>query len=96
MLLLTADTDPNTPTGNAQRLLDGIPAGAALVRQDGGPHVLYGRGEPCVDDLVTEMVTSGELPGRGPRCPPGSIADYYLHIPPALPEEYTDPSIPWA
>jgi len=91
VLLLTADTDPNTPTSNALRLLDGIPGTAALVRQTGGPHVLYGRGEPCVDDLVNEVVRSGSLPAaRITECP-GSVSDPYMPVPPADPDDYEDP-----
>lgn len=92
VLLLTADTDPNTPTANAERLLGAITGDVALVRQTGGPHVIYGRGEPCIDDLVTDVVTSGRLPGaRVTVCPGDELSDWYAPIAPGRADGYDDP-----
>ena len=91
VLLLTADTDPNTPTANAERLLGAIGGNVALVRQTGGPHVIYGRGEPCVDDLVADVITSGALPGeRVTVCPGGELSDWYQPVAPPRPDGYDD------
>jgi pimeloyl-ACP methyl ester carboxylesterase len=77
VLVLTADTDPNTPTQNAHRVFDRTKDDAALVVQLGGPHVVYGRGVPCVDDAVTTLVTTGRLPSQAVTVCPGQIAATY-------------------
>jgi pimeloyl-ACP methyl ester carboxylesterase len=75
VLVLTADTDPNTPTQQAERVFARLP-GSAIVVQQGGPHVVYGRGVGCVDQVVEELVTTGRLtPGRT-TCP-GPVAEAY-------------------
>ncbi|MGZ4668340.1 MAG: alpha/beta fold hydrolase [Blastococcus sp.] len=88
VLLLTADTDPNTPTQNAHRLLTRLGAAAALVVQTGGPHVLFGRGDSCVDDLVTRVITSGRLPDARTTTCPGDVTTGYQPNPPARPDLY--------
>lgn len=90
VLLLTADTDPNTPTANADRLLGGITGDAALVRQTGGPHVIYGRGDACVDDLVDGVITSGRLPAERVTVCPGEVAEPYQPVAPAADAGYDD------
>jgi pimeloyl-ACP methyl ester carboxylesterase len=91
VLLLTADTDPNTPTANADRLLGAIGGDVALVRQTGGPHVIYGRGEACVDDLVTRVITSGRLPSDRVTVCPGEVSEPYEPVAPARDSGYDDP-----
>ncbi|MCU1606595.1 MAG: hypothetical protein JWP46_3060 [Modestobacter sp.] len=76
-LLLTADTDPNTPTQNAHRVFDRSTDNAALVVLQGGPHVVYGRGVPCVDDAVDTLVTIGRLPSQAVTVCPGQVAAAY-------------------
>jgi len=68
VLVLGADTDPNTPFVGAEDVFRDLVPGAgpddAAVVQLGGPHVVYGRGDPCVDDPVNTFVTTGAVPGR--------------------------------
>ncbi|MGZ4627268.1 MAG: alpha/beta hydrolase, partial [Kineosporiaceae bacterium] len=91
VLLLTADTDPNTPTADALRLARRMQPGAALVSLQGGPHVIYGRGERCVDDLVSTTIVSGRLPALPVTVCPGPVADPYAPIPPRQAAAYSDP-----
>ncbi|HEV7212815.1 MAG TPA: alpha/beta fold hydrolase [Blastococcus sp.] len=88
VLLLTADTDPNTPTQNASRLLARLGGSAALVSQTGGPHVVFGRGDACVDDLVTRVITTGRLPAVRVTTCPGDVTTGYEPNPPSRPELY--------
>jgi pimeloyl-ACP methyl ester carboxylesterase len=60
-LVLGAVADPATPVSNGQdvfsRLSDGY-----LVTQEGGPHIIFGRGDTCVDSLVTDFLVNDQTP----------------------------------
>jgi pimeloyl-ACP methyl ester carboxylesterase len=90
LLLLTADTDPNTPAANAERVLGRAPTDAALVVLSGGPHVLYGWGYECVDRAVTRLVTAGRLPSRQVTTCTGMFGDDYSPLPPERARDYDD------
>jgi len=77
MLVLTADTDPNTPTQNALRVYSRVLDDASLVTQQGGPHVLFGRGVSCVDDLVADFVAAGTPPPTEVTVCAGDVSDPY-------------------
>ena len=81
-LVLGATADPATPTGNGVsvfgRLADGY-----LVTQQGGPHVIFGRGNACPDDLVTAFLVQDRRPDRRRTTCPGQVADPYVPIAPA-------------
>jgi len=89
-LVLVANTDPITPYTGALRIVSRAP-GARLVVQQGGPHVLYGRGVACVDDLVTGLLIEGAVPPTSPTVCRGDIADPYLPLPPASVRAARDP-----
>jgi hypothetical protein len=91
VLFLTADTDPNTPTADAQRMFARTHGSTALVLLTGGPHVVYGWGYPCVDDLVTQVVTTGRLPASPVTVCSGPVADPYPPAPPAAAGGWTTP-----
>lgn len=68
VMVLGADTDPNTPFVGARRVFgalqrDAGPPDAAIV-QVYGPHVVYGRGDPCIDDPVDTFVETGQVPAE--------------------------------
>ena len=81
-LVLGATADPATPVGNGidvfRRLDDGY-----LVTQDGGPHVIFGRGVACPDDLVTAFLVDDRRPDHRKTTCPGTIVDDYVPIAPA-------------
>jgi hypothetical protein len=89
MLLLGADTDPNTPVRNADQVLARTVDDAALLLLEGGPHVIYGWGDPCVDDAVAAVVTHGRLPAQARTTCPGEIAHPYQPNPPVAAAGYT-------
>lgn len=68
VLVLHADTDPNTPFVGARDVFRDLVPGAgpadAAVVQLYGPHVIYGRGDPCVDGPVDAFVTTGQVPAE--------------------------------
>ena len=90
LLLLGADTDPNTPVRNAEQVLARSADAAALVLLQGGPHGTYGRGDPCVDGAVVAVVTAGRLPQTPRTTCPGEIAHPYRPLPPPSATGYVD------
>ena len=90
LLVLTADTDVNTPVPAARRVHQRTLGQAALVLQQGGPHVVYGRGDPCVDDAVTALITAGTLPGEPVTVCPGEFSYPYAANPPDRSDSYVD------
>ncbi len=80
-LVLGATADPATPVGNGvsvyHRLADGY-----LITQQGGPHVIFGRGNPCPDDIVTAFLVKGQVPSAREMTCPGVVADDYVPLAP--------------
>lgn len=59
--VLASTADPATPIVGALRIFERLDDGYLIV-QEGGPHVIFGRGDPCPDEPVTTFLLSGELP----------------------------------
>ena len=89
-LVLVGDADPITPYSGALRIASRAP-GARLLVQEGGPHVIYGRGVACVDDLVTGLMMEGAVPPSFSTLCHGDLADPYLPLPPANVRAARDP-----
>jgi pimeloyl-ACP methyl ester carboxylesterase len=60
-LILNADTDPITPVTMAYSVFDHVQNGY-LVVMEGGPHVIWGRGLACPDQIVGNLLFDGTLP----------------------------------
>jgi pimeloyl-ACP methyl ester carboxylesterase len=78
-LVLVAEADPATPASGGQALAERL--GAPLITQEGGPHVIFGRGNPCPDDPVNAFLLDGTLPDAGLVCEGLLISDYVPLIP---------------
>ena len=90
MLILASTTDPATPYAGALRLFEQAGDGY-LVRQPGGPHIIFGRGNPCPDEVVTAFLVDGELPAeRETECEP-MVPDPFVPLPPASVSADDDP-----
>ena len=81
VLVVNADADPNTPVAGALGVFRDLTPGQgpedALVLLQGGFHVVWGAGDPCVDGPVDAFVLEGTVPAeRFTNCP-GDIADPY-------------------
>lgn len=85
MVVLGATLDPSTPFPNAQRIVARRPsaAGTWLIYQPGGPHIIYGRGNACPDNLVTRILVQGAFPTNHTTVCPGDVASDYTHVPDA-------------
>ncbi len=86
-MVLGATADPATPFSNGvsvwTRLDDGF-----LMTQGGGPHVIFGRGNPCPDEDTTAFILDGTKPSVS-TCE-GVVADSYLPLMPASIDEFED------
>ncbi len=89
ILVLASTTDPATPYAGAQRIFEHA-ADGYLVTQPGGPHVIFGRGNACPDELVTAFLVDGERPARETECEP-MTPDPYAPLPPASVSGESDP-----
>jgi pimeloyl-ACP methyl ester carboxylesterase len=89
-LVLGATADPATPVGNGidvyRRLADGY-----LITQQGGPHVIFGRGNACPDDLVTDFLVRGQVPDQRETECEGVVADDYVPLAPRRASAFASP-----
>jgi len=82
VVVLASTTDPATPYAGALRLFENASDGY-LITQPGGPHVIFGRGNPCPDDQVTELLLSGTPPPERETTCDEMTPDTYLPLPAA-------------
>jgi pimeloyl-ACP methyl ester carboxylesterase len=80
-LVLGATGDPITPVGQGKnvygRLADGY-----LVTTEGGPHVTFGRGNACPDDLVRDFLVDGAPPAKRETTCGGQLVASYVPLAP--------------
>ena len=88
--VLGATADPATPVGNGinvfQHLADGY-----LITQEGGPHVIFGRGNECPDLIITDFLVNGVVPAEREITCDGFLMDEYLTISPHFAAEFKTP-----
>jgi len=89
-LVLGATADPATPLANGvsvyQHLADGY-----LVTEQGGPHVIFGWGNSCPDDLVTSYLIEGALPDQRETTCEGVVAYEYVPLAPLNAFDFENP-----
>jgi len=85
VLILSATADPITPATHANRVFGRYRAvaDAYLVETQDGPHVTFGRGRPCPDDIVVDLLVHGTRPTDTETTCSGEIAVPYLAFPEA-------------
>ena len=89
VFVLASSTDPATPYAGALRIFGRLD-NAYLIVQPGGPHVIFGRGNACPDDLVTAFLVDGQVPaGRRTFCDWAGV-DSYVSIPARTVAGYAD------
>lgn len=88
-LVLAAEADPATPYSNSinvfNRLSDGY-----LISQEGGPHIIFGRGVSCVDDLVADFLVNGILPPQRETYCDGVVIEAFVPLAPLSLDETSD------
>jgi pimeloyl-ACP methyl ester carboxylesterase len=89
-LVMVGTADPATPIGNAYRIAEHL-ADGYLVIEEGGPHVIFGWGNTCVDDLVTTYLVDGVMPAERETTCEGVVIDPYLPLAPVDASDFADP-----
>jgi len=89
-LVLVGSADPATPPANARRIAGRL-ADGHLVVEDGGPHIIFGWGNSCVDDLVTDFLVSDIVPDDRETSCEGVVVDSYAPLAPANAADFADP-----
>jgi len=62
-LILNSDSDPATPVSNGYAVFDHA-KNAYMVTMQGGPHVIWGRGLGCPDQIVFGLMLDGRKPEK--------------------------------
>jgi pimeloyl-ACP methyl ester carboxylesterase len=88
-IVMNGTADPATPYHQAvdvyHRLDDGY-----LITKTGGPHVIFGWGDPCVDGPVTEFLVNGKAPPQRETTCEGVVAEDYVPLPPEQAADFAD------
>ena len=89
IFVLGATLDPITPIeigrSIASRARDGY-----LIESNGGPHVTFGRGNPCVDGPIVAFLLDGRRPSTRTSHCPDVVASPYIPLGPLDASAYTD------
>jgi pimeloyl-ACP methyl ester carboxylesterase len=89
-LVLGATADPATPLSNGRdvfsRLADGY-----MVTETGGPHVIFGWGLGCVDNLVTETLVNDQFPAQRETTCQGKVSRAFEPLAPLNAAAFADP-----
>jgi pimeloyl-ACP methyl ester carboxylesterase len=89
-LVLGSTADPATPLAGAEEVYRQL-ADGYLITTEGGPHVTFGWGQACPDDIVTAFLVEGKLPEQRETTCPGIVADAYVPLPPADAAAFENP-----
>jgi len=89
-LVLNATTDPATPYSDAVSVYSRI-ADGYLVTETGGPHVIFGWGNACVDDLVAAFLVEAKLPTERETVCEGAVASEFVPLAPLEAAEFENP-----
>jgi len=89
-LVLGAMADPATPVTNGWAVFNRLAEGY-LVTQNGGPHVIYGRGVACIDDLVTKFLADDQMPAQRETTCAGTVINEFVALAPLDAHEFASP-----
>ena len=84
-VVLGATADPATPYQQGVDVSGRLEEGY-LISQQGGPHVIFGRGNECPDDAVTGFILEGTAP-EVTECE-GDVVGYYITLLPISVDEF--------
>ena len=88
-IVMGATADPATPVANVYRIAARLPDAYTIVTS-GGDHVIFGRGNPCPDDIVADYLVKGTLPQSRYTVCDGVVVDDYVAIARPTPADYPD------
>ncbi|HEY8238612.1 MAG TPA: alpha/beta hydrolase [Candidatus Limnocylindrales bacterium] len=87
--VLVATADPITPVANAHRLVSRL-SDVYLILTEGGPHVTFGWGEACPDELIGAYMVKGKRPASRITTCANVIADDYIAVGRDAAADYAD------
>ncbi|MCC7164473.1 MAG: alpha/beta fold hydrolase [Anaerolineae bacterium] len=79
--VLNAESDPITPIWMARAVFEHLDDGY-LITQRGGPHVIFGRGNLCIDSPITQFLVNDTLPAQRETECGGKIMTKYIPLAP--------------
>jgi len=88
-LVLNGTADPATPYEGARAVFSRLENGY-FVAETGGPHVIFGWGNACVDDLVTAFLAAGRAPARETNCD-GVVVNEFVSLAPLSAADFESP-----
>jgi pimeloyl-ACP methyl ester carboxylesterase len=89
-LVLNARRDPITPLNSARAVYEHLDDGY-LITQRGGPHVIFGRGVNCIDDVVNAFLLDDVVPAQRETECPGRVMASYVPLAPREASEFASP-----
>ncbi len=89
-LVLGATADPATPYSNGVSVYENL-ADGYLITQEFGHHVIYGYGDPCPDDLVTDFLVNDVVPAERETTCEGSLIDPHVPLAPRFASSFGSP-----
>jgi len=89
-LVLDAKADPATPFSNGISVFQNLEDGY-LITKEGGPHIIFGRGDACPDDLVTDFLVNDRVPEERETACPGDVEDQYIPLAPPDASAFDNP-----
>jgi pimeloyl-ACP methyl ester carboxylesterase len=78
-LVLNADGDPATPVTNGYAVFDHA-KNATMITMQGGPHVIWGRGLGCPDEIVFGLMLDGRKPEKREQVCKQDFVDAYIPL----------------
>jgi len=87
--VMTSTTDPATPIANGMRIFSRLDD-AYFFQAVGGPHVIFGWGEACPDEIVGAYLADGTLPRARVVTCDGSVSADYVPIAKPSVRDYPD------
>jgi pimeloyl-ACP methyl ester carboxylesterase len=88
-IILVGTGDPITPVANAHRLASRL-SDAYLIITRGGPHVTFGWGEACPDEVIGAYLVDGKRPSSRITTCANVIADDYVAVGRDTAADYAD------
>ena len=89
-LVLGATADPITPVQYGTNVFSHLDEGYQITTE-GGAHVIFGRGDPCPDDMVTAFLLDGTTPDERQTICEGVIFAPYVTLSPLDAADFADP-----
>jgi hypothetical protein len=80
-LVLGSTADPATPLSNGRSVFEHL-ANGYLVVEAGGPHVIYGWGNECVDSLVADYLVNDQMPALSTTVCDGVVTRDFVPLAP--------------